>query len=180
MGNNIQRLNKNNVVITSLTENDESAYWHSKTPEERLQALETNRTYLFPESLRELTIEIRKERREKASKKPRITTVPLTRSIKRSLIEPSSRNTFDNPQEDLYSTIDKMLEQLTPREREVIILRYGLPDSNREYLEPLTLKEIKGKFGITIEGVRKIEVKAIGKLRLSPKARLFRQLLTED
>lgn len=47
MKNNMQRLNKNNVVTTSLTENDESAYWHSKTPEERLQALETNRSLVY-------------------------------------------------------------------------------------------------------------------------------------
>lgn len=47
MGNNIQRLNKNNVVITPLTKNDESVYWRSKTPEERLQALELNRSLVY-------------------------------------------------------------------------------------------------------------------------------------
>lgn len=41
------RLDKSRFVKTSLTENDEVAYWHSKTPEERLEGLELNRELVY-------------------------------------------------------------------------------------------------------------------------------------
>ena len=41
------RLDKSHLVKTSLTENDEIAYWHSKTPEERLERLEVNRELVY-------------------------------------------------------------------------------------------------------------------------------------
>lgn len=43
MKSNIIRLDKSTIVKTSLQENDEIAYWQTKTPEERLRALEVNR-----------------------------------------------------------------------------------------------------------------------------------------
>ncbi|MEA2011853.1 MAG: hypothetical protein U9O87_02030 [Verrucomicrobiota bacterium] len=45
--NNIKKLDKSHIVVTSLDENDGIAYWHSKTPEERLQALELNRSLVY-------------------------------------------------------------------------------------------------------------------------------------
>ena len=47
MKKTINRLDKKNIVKTSLTENDEIAYWHSKTPEERLEGLEINRKLVY-------------------------------------------------------------------------------------------------------------------------------------
>lgn len=60
----------------------------------------------------------------------------------------------------LSQQLDKILEDLTDRERKVIRLRYGL-DNN----QPLTLEEVGKQFGVTRERIRQIEAKAIRKLR---------------
>ena len=52
------------------------------------------------------------------------------------------------------------LEQLTPRERQVIAMRYGL-----ENCERMTLMEIGGKLHITKERVRQLEQRAMEKMR---------------
>jgi len=54
----------------------------------------------------------------------------------------------------------KLLGKLSYRERETIILRYGLKDG-----VPLTLEEVGKRFGITRERVRQIEMEAIEKLK---------------
>lgn len=51
-------------------------------------------------------------------------------------------------------------EYLSPRERNVIILRFGL-ESGR----PMTLEEIGKEYGISRERIRQVEAKAIRKLR---------------
>jgi RNA polymerase primary sigma factor len=56
--------------------------------------------------------------------------------------------------------LQSRLECLDDRERIVLSLRYGLDDKN-----PMSLREIGSRFGMTREWVRKIELKAIQKLR---------------
>ncbi len=51
------------------------------------------------------------------------------------------------------------LERLDPRERTVVVLRYGLEGEH-----PMTLKEVGRRLGITHEWVRKIELRVIQKL----------------
>jgi len=51
------------------------------------------------------------------------------------------------------------LEALGGREREVLVLRYGLADH-----EPRTLEEIGRRLGLTRERVRQIEVEALRRL----------------
>ena len=60
----------------------------------------------------------------------------------------------------LTENIEQMLATLTPREAEVIYLRYGFDDGNTK-----TLLEIGQRFNITRERVRQIEAKALRKLR---------------
>ncbi len=62
----------------------------------------------------------------------------------------------------LPAQVTDLLAALEPREREVLCLRYGL-DRGR----PRTLEEVGEQFGLTREGVRQVEVKAIAKLRRS-------------
>lgn len=50
---------------------------------------------------------------------------------------------------------------LTDREREILCLRYGIPDGDREY----TQREIADKMGISRSYVSRIEKKALGKLK---------------
>ena len=51
------------------------------------------------------------------------------------------------------------LERLSPRERTIITLRYGLGGR-----KPMTLKETGRRLGITREWVRKIEIRALATL----------------
>lgn len=60
---------------------------------------------------------------------------------------------------DELQTIKKLLDQIDHREAEVLRLRFGL---NKE--DPLTLKEIGKRVGLTRERVRQIEKEALGKL----------------
>ncbi|HEX2023501.1 MAG TPA: sigma-70 family RNA polymerase sigma factor [Acidimicrobiales bacterium] len=62
----------------------------------------------------------------------------------------------------LPAQVADLLAALEPREREVLCLRYGLDRG-----KPRTLEEVGERFGLTREGVRQVEVKAINKLRRS-------------
>lgn len=55
---------------------------------------------------------------------------------------------------------DDIVGELTEKEAEVIRLRYGFEDE-----EPLKLREIARRMGMSPEGVRRIELKALKKLR---------------
>lgn len=57
--------------------------------------------------------------------------------------------------------LDDMLSELLPREKDIIILYFGL---NSDY-EPMTLEGIGEKYGLTKERVRQIKEKGIRKLR---------------
>lgn len=58
--------------------------------------------------------------------------------------------------------VAKILEYLSPRERDIIILRFGLDDENSS---KLTLEQIGERYGVTRERIRQIEAKAIPKMK---------------
>lgn len=60
----------------------------------------------------------------------------------------------------LRAEIAKQLEVLTEREREVLVLRYGLDHS-----EAQTLEQVGNHLGVTRERIRQIEAKALQRLR---------------
>jgi len=62
--------------------------------------------------------------------------------------------------EELKQSIQEMLEQLTPQEKRIIIMRFGLDGS-----EPKTLREIGEKLGISRERVRQLETRAKKKMK---------------
>ena len=70
---------------------------------------------------------------------------------------PDSRVTQENMLED----IQKMLNQLMPKERDVLIMRYGLNNNG----EKKTLDEIGSHYGVSRERIRQIENRAISKLK---------------
>jgi RNA polymerase primary sigma factor len=71
----------------------------------------------------------------------------------------------------LKGQVEGVLETLTPRERRVVELRFGL-ESDRLY----TLSEIGAELGVTRERVRQIETKALRKLRHPSRSRRLREL----
>ena len=72
----------------------------------------------------------------------------------------------------LREEIDQMLQGLNPREREVIILRFGL-----ELGHPMTLEEVGKRFKVTRERIRQIETAALRKLRNPSRSRKIRDFL---
>lgn len=60
----------------------------------------------------------------------------------------------------MQEEIQELLEHLHPRERQVLVLRFGLEDGNRRSLE-----EIGKLFHVSKEWIRKIEKAALTKVR---------------
>lgn len=72
----------------------------------------------------------------------------------------------------LREEIDTLLADLKERERQVIILRFGLEDGH-----PRTLEEVGKEFNVTRERIRQIEAKALRKLRNPVRSKRIRDFL---
>ena len=72
----------------------------------------------------------------------------------------------------LREEIEQLLQGLNPREREVIILRFGL-----ESCHPVTLEEAGKRFKVTRERIRQIETAARRKLRNPSRSKKIRDFL---
>ncbi|MFH1827240.1 MAG: RNA polymerase sigma factor RpoD [bacterium] len=72
----------------------------------------------------------------------------------------------------LKDALGKVLETLSPREKRVLIMRFGLDDS-----KPRTLEEVGKEFKVTRERIRQIEAKAIRKLKHPTRARRLKDFL---
>jgi RNA polymerase primary sigma factor len=84
----------------------------------------------------------------------------------------STEGPFETATETLQrEDIQKALDALPQRERQVIELRYGLRGH-----EPLTLEEVGRAFGVTRERVRQIENNTLKMLKELPEAQRLREL----
>ena len=73
----------------------------------------------------------------------------------------------------LREHIDTLLGDLKERERQVIVLRFGLEDGH-----PRTLEEVGKEFKVTRERIRQIEAKALRKLRNPVRSKRIRDFLS--
>lgn len=72
----------------------------------------------------------------------------------------------------LKDQLDEVLDSLSPREKRVLQLRFGLEDGKQR-----TLEEVGKEFGVTRERIRQIEAKAIRKLKHPTRAKKLRDYL---
>jgi RNA polymerase primary sigma factor len=75
-------------------------------------------------------------------------------------------------QELLKAQLNRILSELTDRERRVILLRFGLEDGRAR-----TLEEVGKEFNVTRERIRQIEAKALRKLRHPSRSRKLKDYL---
>ncbi|PIQ76263.1 RNA polymerase sigma factor RpoD [Candidatus Peregrinibacteria bacterium CG10_big_fil_rev_8_21_14_0_10_49_24] len=80
-------------------------------------------------------------------------------------------NPFDATNRQLRKeNVHSMLEFLTPRERKIIEMRFGLSDGIGH-----TLEEVGKEFGVTRERIRQIEAKVLQKMRDHPRSMTIRE-----
>ena len=72
----------------------------------------------------------------------------------------------------LREQLEEVLKTLTPREEEVLRMRFGLRDG-----KPHTLEEVGKEFDVTRERIRQIESKALRKLRHPSRSKKLRDFL---
>lgn len=142
---------------------------------ETLQKVIRIRRHLFQQSGREPSFEeiaeVADMTAEKVQKVLRLAREPV--SLDSPLHEDSESPLSDflmalqleNPvdtvaQNELSEQVRKLLTTLTPREEEVVKMRFGIGDG-----KPKTLEEVGQILGVTRERIRQIEAKALRKLR---------------
>ena len=72
----------------------------------------------------------------------------------------------------LREHIDLLLDDLKEREKQVILLRFGLLDGH-----PRTLEDVGREFKVTRERIRQIEAKALRKLRNPVRSKKIKDFL---
>jgi RNA polymerase primary sigma factor len=88
------------------------------------------------------------------------------------IADPDAENPVDTTSANLLKErIHEVLATLTDREREVLVLRFGLGDGYSR-----TLEEVGKKFNVTRERIRQIEAKALRKMRHPSRMKLLGSL----
>jgi RNA polymerase primary sigma factor len=75
----------------------------------------------------------------------------------------------------LTDAVEEALGELSPREQEVVRLRFGLVDGQAR-----TLEEVGKEFGVTRERIRQIEAKTLAKLRHPQRSQKLKEFLEDE
>ena len=149
----------------------------------------------FYKTQRRLTQKLGREPTVKETAKEMLMTVPEIENLMKISQQPRSLSTpvgddkeatleqfvADTNQPSLYDKVSRellkdalntVLETLSPREKKVLIMRFGLEDG-----KPKTLEEVGKEFRVTRERIRQIEAKAIRKLKHPTRARKLKDFL---
>ena len=88
--------------------------------------------------------------------------VPVSEESDENMLNfiPSDENVEDEALRNIDSTLEDVVNELSDKEREIIIARFGLFGNKQQ-----TLQEIAERFGITRERIRQIESAALRKLK---------------
>lgn len=149
----------------------------------------------FYKTQRRLTQKLGREPTVKETAKEMLMTVPEIENLMKISQQPRSLSTpvgddkeatleqfvADTNQPSLYDKVSRellkdalntVLETLSPREKKVLMMRFGLEDG-----KPKTLEEVGKEFKVTRERIRQIEAKAIRKLKHPTRARKLKDFL---
>ena len=142
----------------------------SKTAKELMEALGACPTDLWTEE--QLTLTLKKNSQQKNLSKEALRVA--LRSDARSLIG------LDYPEQgvaekETVQAVHEAIESLTPREAQVLALRFGLGNENEHSLE-----ETGEKFNINRERIRQIEARALRKMRHPSRSEKLRTLLGDE
>ena len=113
----------------------------------------------------------------KISQQPKSLSTPVgddkEATLEQFVADQSQPSLYDKVSRELLKeTLQKVLDTLSPRERKVLIMRFGLEDG-----KPKTLEEVGKEFKVTRERIRQIEAKAIRKLKHPTRARKLKDFL---
>jgi RNA polymerase primary sigma factor len=113
----------------------------------------------------------------KISQQPKSLSTPVgddkEATLEQFVADQSQPTLYDKvSQELLKDALHDVLETLSPRERKVLVMRFGLEDG-----KPKTLEEVGKEFRVTRERIRQIEAKAIRKLKHPTRARKLKDFL---
>ena len=116
---------------------------------------------------------------EQISKEPASLDTPIGEEDDSNLGDFVADHNIEMPESKVESIMLKghiadLLEDLKEREREVIILRFGLRDGH-----PRTLEEVGKIFNVTRERIRQIEAKAIRKLKNPVRSKKIKDFLND-
>lgn len=113
----------------------------------------------------------------KISQQPRSLSTPIgddkETTLEQFVSDANQPSLYDKVSRELLKdALSKVLDTLSPRERKVLVMRFGLEDG-----KPKTLEEVGREFKVTRERIRQIEAKAIRKLKHPTRARRLKDFL---
>lgn len=135
----------------------------------RMMTQELNREPLIEELATELEMDVRKVRQiMRISQDILSIDTPVGKEEDTTLGDFIQDDKYERPDNAanmhmVKTNLYDMLDFLTPRERKIVIMRFGLDGG-----EVHTLEEVGKEFGVTRERVRQIEAKTLQKLRNHP------------